>query len=144
MKYTKEILDPVVQRSTSWAAVCRELGVKPMTGAQVHIKKRAVEFGIDFSHFLGARSNLGKSFPAARVTLAILDGYLVKGSTINSHRLKEYLWRLGLKPKACEDCGITEWRGKPAPLDLDHVNDDHFDNRLENLRIRCANCHRTK
>ena len=112
-----------------------------MTGSQSYIQKRAVEFGISTSHFLGHRSNLGRSFPNSRANVYT---YLKKDSKINSHRLKLYLWREGLKPKNCEDCGITEWRGKPAPLDLDHMNDDHFDNRLENLRIRCANCHRTK
>lgn len=39
-------------------------------------------------------------------------------------------------------CGIgNEWNGKPLTLQLDHINGDHSDNRLENLRILCPNCH---
>jgi len=27
------------------------------------------------------------------------------------------------------------------PLELDHVNGDRFDNRVENLQVLCPNCH---
>jgi hypothetical protein len=53
-------------------------------------------------------------------------------------------WRLlaaGLKEERCEECGLTEWRGRPIALQLHHVNGDGLDNSLENLRILCANCH---
>ena len=32
--------------------------------------------------------------------------------------------------------------GEPIPLDLHHINGNHFDDRLENLIIVCPNCHR--
>jgi 5-methylcytosine-specific restriction endonuclease McrA len=47
----------------------------------------------------------------------------------------------GIKEHKCELCGITEWNGKPAPIELDHINGKHTDNRIENLRILCPNCH---
>lgn len=54
---------------------------------------------------------------------------------------KAHLYGAGLKTPRCEWCGISKWRGKPAPLQLDHIDGDVKNNRIENLRILCANCH---
>lgn len=41
----------------------------------------------------------------------------------------------------CRECGLSEWRGSRLVLHLDHINGVHDDNRLENLRLLCPNCH---
>ena len=46
-----------------------------------------------------------------------------------------------LIPYTCAICGITEWQGKNLSLELDHINGINNDNRLENLRFLCPNCH---
>jgi uncharacterized paraquat-inducible protein A len=33
------------------------------------------------------------------------------------------------------------WNGRPLNLRLVHVNDNHFDNRLQNLILLCPNCY---
>jgi len=47
----------------------------------------------------------------------------------------------GLLANVCSECGISEWRGKPLSIQMDHVNGDPYDHRLENLRMLCPNCH---
>ena len=55
--------------------------------------------------------------------------------------MKGRLLEAGLKQDRCEECGLTEWRGRPLSLALHHANGDGLDNRLENLVLLCPNCH---
>ena len=54
-----------------------------------------------------------------------------------------------LNPFQCSECGLTHWRGtsgkdEPMIMDLDHRNGKNYDNRIENLRYLCPNCHRVQ
>lgn len=139
-KYTKESIKEAVAVSITWADTCRLLGIKPASGSQSHLKKRATEFGIDFSHFKGKSWNLGKKLGPKRE----VHSYLVKNSTTKSSEIRERLIHSGLKAACCENCGVSEWMGEPVVLELDHINREHTDNRLENLMILCPNCHAAK
>ena len=55
--------------------------------------------------------------------------------------LRSYILRNKLLPYTCAICGITEWQGKTLSLELDHINGVNNDNRIENLRFLCPNCH---
>ena len=42
----------------------------------------------------------------------------------------------------CVLCGQNNsWNGMKLVLQLDHINGNNKDNRIENLRILCPNCH---
>jgi DNA-binding transcriptional ArsR family regulator len=70
-----------------------------------------------------------------------LEQLLAAGQRRNRNHLKQRLFDAGLKSRVCESCGLSQWRARPIPLALHHVNGDRHDNRLENLQILCPNCH---
>ena len=39
----------------------------------------------------------------------------------------------GIKEAKCECCGLSEWMGKPIPLELHHKDFNHYNNELSNL-----------
>jgi 5-methylcytosine-specific restriction endonuclease McrA len=59
----------------------------------------------------------------------------------NRHHVKLRLLRAGLLKNECKHCGLTDWRGKPLTMHIDHINGVKDDHRLENLRMLCPNCH---
>lgn len=70
--------------------------------------------------------------------------YLVANKKCNGPNLKKRLIQEGFLKNECsiENCPSSLlWMGKPLVLQLDHKNGDDSDNRLENLRILCPNCH---
>jgi 5-methylcytosine-specific restriction endonuclease McrA len=70
------------------------------------------------------------------------DQILVKDSTYARHNLKRRLIEEKLLLYKCSCCGnVGEYNNKPLVLQLDHINGINNDNRLENLRFLCPNCH---
>lgn len=96
------------------------------------------EFGVDYSHFTGQRWNTNNKNPVYRDKYA---SKLSEDKTLKSANVRTKVINLGLKENKCEECGITEWRGKPITIQLHHINGDRSDNRIENLRMLCPNCH---
>lgn len=131
-------LEAAVRVSDSVSEVSRRLGYTPNGGIHRMVVARIRKLGLDRSHFTGMAWAKGQK----RRDLALpLDEILVEGSTYGSSRLRERLVAEGLLLPLCAECGLTKWRGERLPLHLDHINGDHTDNRLENLRILCPNCH---
>lgn len=66
---------------------------------------------------------------------------LIISPSVTNARKRNRLIEDGLKENKCECCGLSEWMGKPIPLELHHKDGNHWNNDLENLQILCANCH---
>ena len=66
----------------------------------------------------------------------------IENSTYARHNLKRRIINEKLLEQSCAECGIVnEWNNKKLVLQLDHINGKNNDNRLENLRFICPNCH---
>ena len=135
--YSEQDLREAVKKSTSIRQVLEKLNIVPAGGNYQTTNRRIKKLNIDISHFTGQAWNKGKVIGPKRS----VEEYLVENSVVQSFKLKSRLIAEGLKEHKCECCGITEWNGKSAPIELDHINGNHHDNRLENLRLLCPNCH---
>jgi len=61
--------------------------------------------------------------------------------TCSRSKIKNRIVKNGLLPYKCAICNIDSWNNKPISLHLDHINGINNDNRLDNLRFLCPNCH---
>ncbi len=134
------MLEKSIRTSKSVRQVIGKLGLVEAGGNYEQIKKFISLWKLDTSHFLGKGWN--KGMKGIGKPLYSLDEILVESSFYQSYKLKKRLFGEKLKKPKCELCG---WAKKSTdgrlPLELDHINGDRRDNRIENLRILCPNCH---
>ena len=139
-KWAETELVDAAKKSTSLRQVLMALNLRAAGGNYTHIQRALKELKIDTSHFRGRAWRRG--MPKAVIPAKSLEEILVENSTYQSYKLKRRLFEEGLKQPFCEQCG---WAEKSIdgrlPLELDHINGVRTDNRLENLRILCPNCH---
>jgi hypothetical protein len=142
-KYTVEMLSPIVESSLSYAEVLRRLGLKQTGGSQSNIKRLVQEYGISTDHLLGQSRNQGDEHRGSRKATAgeilVLRDPLAHPE--KAYKLRRAMIESGI-PFRCALCGIEAvWNGKPLMLTVDHLNGRRNDNRRENLRFLCPNCH---
>lgn len=126
----------------SRAELARRLGLNPSNGSvQRRLRQRIEELGLPTEHLRGQAWARGR--PTRSVRRRPLEEILVRDSPYRgaTSSLRERLIAGGLLARRCAGCGITEWQGRSAPLQLDHVDGDPTNNLLANLRLLCPNCH---
>jgi hypothetical protein len=133
------VLREAVAQESNIADVLRRLKLVPRGGNYEILRRRIRALGLDTSHFRKSGWRRGVTTPV--VAPKPLSEILVAGRPCSSNGLKRRLIREGLKESRCENCLRETWNGGSIPLELDHCNGVRDDNRLENLRLLCPNCH---
>lgn len=142
-RYSEDQARAAIATSLSWTETLRRLGMCSTGGGYRVLQKYARIWSISTEHFDPWAANR-RALARVAERRTPLEELLVEGRAVKSARLKERLYREGVKERRCELCGQgEEWRGRRMSLILDHVNGEPTDNRLENLRIVCPNCNAT-
>ena len=138
VKYTYDKLKNAVESSTSIYDVLRYLGLGTNSGGMhYYISGRIRKLGIDTSHFTGSRWNKGKQGLGRKWQAILINGDCKAKIDV----LRNALLESGREEK-CEECGLGPiWNGKHLRLQVDHINGNNTDNRPENIRFLCPNCH---
>lgn len=147
-KVSHDELQKMIDKSYTFKDILKYLAINPDTGSGNYrtLHKRFEEEEFDFTKFeenkkINEELRIMKVKNSLKGKTVPLDQVLVKNSTYSRSQLKKRLIKEGLLEYKCINCDIAEWRGSEITLQLDHINGVHNDNRLENLRLLCPNCH---
>lgn len=138
-KWTDQELIEAVKNSKTKTEVLKKLNLDSRNSGNFQTINIYIEkLHIDTSHFVGSLST--KSFKMRKLSEILIEN----SDYLHTSNLKERLIRENILPNKCHhvSCNIiTTWCDKLLHLHLDHINGIHTDNRLENLRLLCPNCH---
>jgi predicted RNA-binding Zn-ribbon protein involved in translation (DUF1610 family) len=127
---TKDELLKAVDGSQSMAEVVRKLGLNRSKNTYSALRKDFEHYGI-FPQFKKRRG----TSPYA------IEDIFCENSTYDRSTLRNRIIKEEILQYKCSECGIIDWNGNPLSLQLDHINGVPNDNRMENLRFLCPNCH---
>jgi hypothetical protein len=130
---TEEQLRELVATSASFREMAIRMGMSGQSGqSRKTVTKMVRALGIDTSHFVRPKFKMHWS-----EVLVLREA----GNRQESFRLRRALLECG-RLYQCEFCGLGDtWNGKPLTLQVDHKNNNWLDDRSENIRFLCANCH---
>jgi len=140
--YTDQEFTDAVKQSKSISQVLKTLGLSPAGGNYKTVNNKVNDLGLNTSHWMGQGWAKGKKIPNRKLKTRIpLNEILVKNSSYQSNKLRLRLLAEGVFEHKCYKCGRKTWNNEKIPLDLEHINGDNRDHRLENLTLLCPNCH---
>lgn len=136
-KWTDKELIEAVKNSFTISDTLRKLNLGVTPGNFKTINKYINLLNIDIKHFTGKAHGTTKAIKYS------IEQILIENSNyVNNKYLIKRCLELELISNICYICkSEPTWQNKKLVLQLDHINGVNTDNRLENLRLLCPNCH---
>ena len=139
-----EELQYIINKCSSVVGVLKELGFNGYNGNHRTLKERLYSGEFDLSIFEKNRLK-SKQDQIKKMNNGKIDNDIVfkeNSKYKNNENIKKRLLEDFNYIYECSECGVGDvYNDKPISLQLDHINGVNDDNRLENLRFLCPNCH---
>lgn len=137
-----ETFKDIVKNSNSFTEIVKKCGLTSIGGNFKTIKKRLIKENIDYNHIINKPKKIFKPTNKKLSKEEVLNLHFKEQSTLGRFNIKRYIKKFNLFSYNCSECNISDlWNNKLLSLQLDHINGINNDNRLENLRYLCPNCH---
>jgi hypothetical protein len=131
----EDTLRSYISSSSTWKEALQKCGYNNC-GCSKYLKQRIALFNIDVSH-IKQKTNLKNDFIKYKLEdILVNDSNYVSMVCLKKRLVKELQWK-----ETCSVCNLSEWLGKPMPLEIDHINGIHTDNTITNIRFICPSCH---
>ena len=128
---SEEQFKTYARESKNWKEFMIRCGYTNL-GCKHYIKRKIELFEIDISHFTSIYVN--KKYTDEELFKENSEYCNMRG--IKNRLMNKFGWKY-----ECSNCKLSEWMNQPIPIEIDHINGTHTDNRMENLRFLCPNCH---
>lgn len=128
-----KLLENLIPKFRTFSEITNEYNkIQTTEISRLTITRRILENKFDISHFKGTRSRV----------FYTPNNVCTKNSIASRSTIKQVVLKHKLIPYHCSKCknnGV--WNEEILVLELDHINGIRNDNRIENLRFLCPNCH---
>lgn len=135
----KENLQKIIDNSNNYKEVLEKIGLSNIGNNYKTLKKYIEIFQINTKEIEQRKKETTNNKKYTKESfLKLLD---TGNLTMKPSRILKKLIEYNLKEYKCEECGISKWNNKEITLELHHIDGNNKNNKLNNFKILCPNCH---